>query len=86
MSSPLNPSAAPFIPSKYTAIEEDDAGEESISQEDLDEIEAAEEWVALQAGIEEAEAQFLIDLAVELAEPTRLAEVERSAARPEAHK
>lgn len=83
MSSPLNPAAAPFFPRQSSFKCEDEPGEESISQEDLDEIEAAEEWVALQAGIEEAEAQFLIDLAVELAEPTRVAEVERSAARAE---
>lgn len=57
------------------------APQERISQEDLDELEAAEEWVATMAGLEEEESLFMIDLALSSAEPARVAEIERSCAR-----
>ncbi|KAI8474647.1 MAG: hypothetical protein J3K34DRAFT_117205 [Monoraphidium minutum] len=60
--------------------------QDQITQEDLDELEAAEDWVALQAGIAEAELEFLIDMALDNAAPARVAEAERAAARPEVAK
>ncbi|GBF90070.1 hypothetical protein Rsub_02778 [Raphidocelis subcapitata] len=81
---PLNPAATPFVPSSLGGISytSEDAmeSEEFISQEDLDELEAAEDWVATMANIEEAETEFLIDLALDFAPATRIAEVEAEAA------
>lgn len=79
MTRTLNPLAPEFVPGsspmKGAAPELADS-EEFISQEELDELEAVEEWVATMAGIEEAENAFLIELALELAPPQRVAEVE----------
>lgn len=81
---PLNPAAAPFVPScspgglSYTS--EVPLDSEFITQEDLDELEAAEDWVATMANIEEAETEFLIDLALDFAPAKRIAEVEAEAA------
>jgi len=53
--------------------------QDHISQSELDELEAVEDWCAAMASIEEEEAQYLIDLALDLAPPERVAEVEHEA-------
>ena len=39
--------------------------QDHITEAELAELEAVDDWVALQAGIEEWETEFLIDLALE---------------------
>lgn len=78
---PLNPEAPAFVPlasSPGALSSVDDEPEAAISQEELDELEAVEDWVATMAEIEESETAFLIDLALDLAPSNRVAEAERS--------
>lgn len=79
--SKLNPAAPAFVPSSWPSQywEDLDSSEDHISQSELDELEAVEDWCAAMASIEEEEAQYLIDLALDLAPPERVAEVEHEA-------
>lgn len=65
---PLNASAAPFVPAdqqgQYLYDAESDYSEENITEEELAEIEATEEWCAELADLEELESQHLIELAL----------------------
>lgn len=66
----LNPDAPEFIPtcclSTMCGMEfgGEDLTEDNITQEELDEIEMAEDWVATQVYIEELEREHLIELAL----------------------
>lgn len=68
--SKLNAAAPEFVPGSYTSTAswasggQEDATEEQITAEELAELEAAEEWVALQAEFEEFEEEHVIATAL----------------------
>ncbi|PNG99980.1 hypothetical protein TSOC_014222 [Tetrabaena socialis] len=79
--SPLNPNAAEFVPSSRQFYYDpaccyDPSFEEHVTSEELEELEACEEWVALQAELEESEREHLIAMALMEADPRQILEVE----------
>mmetsp|Transcript_20938 Transcript_20938/g.66334 ORF Transcript_20938/g.66334 Transcript_20938/m.66334 type:complete len:88 (-) Transcript_20938:210-473(-) len=74
--STLNPYAMEFYPAMYY---EDEVTEEFLSYEELDELEATENWVLAMAEIEELEQNHVMELALMLAEPSEIRRVERRA-------
>eukprot|EP00877_Chromochloris_zofingiensis_P006166 jgi/Chrzof1/1802/Cz10g21190.t1 len=74
--SKLNPQAPEFVPGSrfygqecslsdcFSNLSSDDYSEDGLTPEELDEIEAAEEWVATMADMEELEREHLIELAL----------------------
>lgn len=83
----LNPHAAPFEPKAaqassqqpsydyyyYDPLEDDDG---PLTSEDLEELEAVEDWVEQMAELAESEREHLISLALSQAAPEEIAAVE----------
>lgn len=66
MSSPLNPAAKEFFPSSWGScwssgeqVEREECNEDHITPEELEELEAAEEWVMAMVDFEEDEEDHL---------------------------
>lgn len=78
---PLNVNAPVFVPAEphhehYVCDAESDYSEDNITEEELAEIEATEEWCAELADLEELESNHLIELALRLAPPAQVREIE----------
>lgn len=85
MASRLNPKAAEFVPGSYQStdsnwgamMEAEELGEEHLTEQELEELEACEEWVALQASMEELEQDHLVAIALRYAPESKVNEIRK---------